>query len=389
MRSARRLSAVLILATAITLPGAATAFADAAPPARVVSRYETASGNTLSRDCGFSAPVPTASGQALWAFCDTAVENPAGTVIGFIGGSTAAVGPYTAGQVPSGLSELPSPPAAASTPSTRGPALFLPTPTGLVLPGTTTACGTSGTNSYAASWITGLTRGPSRTVSGHPGADLLFLTYTNVCVQNAAATAQSWGVTFYDPSANQFVGPATVFPRPASGTLPWSQQLGSPTFAADGYLYLYSFICTSSAFGACGAGTVALARTPWQSSTGWSTASSYRYWTGSAWSSDPNAATSVLPGARPASVDVHLFPGRGYVAVEQTTIGGNYRVWQAATPTGPWSVGAEQTIPGCTAPAHGWCYAFVGHPELSTSSSLLLSYYQPDDQHVSVIAVPW
>ncbi|WIN00630.1 hypothetical protein ACTOB_004345 [Actinoplanes oblitus] len=379
--------AVLVAGAALTVPGAA--LADVPPPARVVSRYETASGNTLGRDCGFSAPLPSASGQALWTFCDTAVVNPAGTVIGFIGGSTAAVGSYTAGQVPSTLSELPTPPAAPAVPSNRGPAPFLPTPTGLVLPGTTTACGAADTGSYAASWITGLTRGPNRTISGRSGSSLLFLTYTNVCVYNKAWTTQSYGVTFYDPATNQLVGPATVFPRPATGELAWQRRLGSPTFAADGYLYLYTFLCTSSAYGACGAGTVALARTPWSSSAGWSSGGSYRYWTGSTWSSDSAAATSALPGARPFGIDVRVFPGRGYVAVEQTTIAGHYRVWTAPAPTGPWTAGTEAVLPGCASTTKSWCYAFIGHPELSTTSALFISHFHPDDNHVRVVAVPW
>jgi len=389
MRITRRLSIVLVLALALTVPGVGSAAADTPPPARVISRYETASGNTVGRDCGYSAPLPAASDQALWTFCDTAIMNPAGDVIGFIGGSTAATGPFTAGQVPSGLSELPTPPAAPATPSDRAPAPFLPAPSGLVLADGVTACGASGTGSYAASWITGLTRGPDRTISGQSGTSLLFLTYANVCVANNAWTTQSYGVTFYNPATNQRVGPATVFPRPATGELAWQQRLGSPTFAADGYLYLFTSLCTNAAFGACGAGTVALARTPWSGSTGWATGSSYRFWTGSAWSTDPAAAVSALPDARPFSIDVRTFPGRGYVAIEQTTIAGHYRVWQSSTPTGPWTAGAESVLPGCASTTTYWCYAFIGHPELSTATSLFVSYYHPDDKHVRVVAVPW
>lgn len=387
MRLSRILLTAVVVGAALIVPG--EALADAPPPARVVSRYETASGNSVGRDCGYSAPLPSSAGQALWTFCDTAINNPAGAIIGFIGGSTAAVGSYTAGQVPSTLSELPTPPAAPAVPSTRAPAPFLPSPAGLVLPGTSTACGASGTSSYAASWITGLTRGPNRTISGRSGSTLLFLSYTNVCVSNNAWTTQSYGVTFYDPVTNQLVGPATVFPRPATGELAWQRRLGSPTFAADGYLYLYTSLCTSSAFGACGAGTVALARTPWSASTGWSTAASYQWWTGSAWSTDPAAAGSAFPDARPFGLDVRYFSGRGYVAIEQTTIAGHYRVWQSATPTGPWTAGPESVLPGCASTSTSWCYAFISHPELSTATSLFISHYHPDDNHVRVVAVPW
>jgi hypothetical protein len=64
-------------------------------------------------------------------------------------------------------------------------------------------------------------------------------------------------------------------------------------------------------------------------------------------------------------------------------------VWQAANPTGPWTAGTEAVIPGCGSTTSGWCYAFVGHPELSTSSALYVSYYHPDDKHVRVAAIPW
>ncbi|NVI91409.1 hypothetical protein [Actinomadura sp. BRA 177] len=44
----------------------------AAPPARVLSRYETAApGNAVDRDCGYSAPLPGRPGRSLWLFCDT------------------------------------------------------------------------------------------------------------------------------------------------------------------------------------------------------------------------------------------------------------------------------------------------------------------------------
>jgi hypothetical protein len=368
-----------VAAAAVILLAPSAAHADAAPPARLTSRYETATGNTLGRDCGYSVPVPGQAGQALWLFCDTTVTNPAGEVIGFIGGTTGATGPYTAGQVPDGLSELPTPPAPIGTlPNDRGPAPFLPAPAGLTLPDGVTPCGSAGSQSYAASWLSGL--------AAVPASSQVFATYVNVCVWNSTWTAQSYGATLYDPATNRLSSPATIFTRPSPGTeLPWERHLGSPVFGSDGYLYLFAFHCDEAAFGACGSGRTLLARVRW-SGTGWQNPANYRYRTASGWTSDPSAAVSVLPGAKSFGVDVRSYPGRGLVLVEQTSIGGHYRLWRASSPTGPWTVGAEQVVPGCLGV---WCYAFIGHPELSTADGLMLSFYDPNDKHVRVARIPW
>src|SRR5215471_9574065 len=148
----RLLFAFVVSAVVGTIPVAAAA--DASPPSRVVSNYETATGNVLQRDCGFSRKLPSNSSLSVWLFCDTPIANSSGTVIGFISGSTAAVGPFTAGKVPTDLSEIPMPPTHIETlPSSQAPRQFLPTPQGLVLPDGTTPCGASGSNSYAATWM--------------------------------------------------------------------------------------------------------------------------------------------------------------------------------------------------------------------------------------------
>src|SRR5258708_17457285 len=108
----RRLRALVVAVAAAAVP--AVAAADAAPPHEVISHYETSSGNTLERDCGFSHRQPGSSTMSVWLFCDTPIVTPSGSVA-FIPGSTAAVGPFTAGQVPTGLSQVPPPPASIGT----------------------------------------------------------------------------------------------------------------------------------------------------------------------------------------------------------------------------------------------------------------------------------
>src|SRR5215471_16031721 len=99
----RLLFAFVVSAVVGTIPVAAAA--DASPPSRVVSNYETATGNVLQRYCGFSHRLPSNASLSIWLFCDTPIASSSGTVLAFIPGSTAAVGPYTRGQVPTGLSE--------------------------------------------------------------------------------------------------------------------------------------------------------------------------------------------------------------------------------------------------------------------------------------------
>ena len=99
-------------AAAVTGTAAVTVAAEvgSAPPAPLVSNYETATGNSLDRDCGWSRPLPGSTTQSFWLFCDTAIDSTPGTLLCaecFIAGSTAAEGPFSAGLVPDTLSGAP------------------------------------------------------------------------------------------------------------------------------------------------------------------------------------------------------------------------------------------------------------------------------------------
>ncbi|MEO3783650.1 hypothetical protein ABGB12_09990 [Actinocorallia sp. B10E7] len=372
----RKLVAVLCAAVVAAVPSAARA--DAPPPAKVLSNFETsAPGNVVNRDCGFSEKIPGVQ-QSLWLFCDS---EWSGTWSGFWLGATAARGPYTPGQVPTGITELPTPPAAVGTlPSNRPPSGFLPKPTGLVLPDGT-ECTVPG-SAYQASWITGVARQPS---TANPNK--MLIVYTDVCVHPQDMTGEGFGLVEYDPSTNTLSGQKRVFTEPSG--LPFQKILGSPVFR-DGYLYLYGFKCDSIVWGGCTAGKTTVARVA-ANPASWQNASSYRYWTGSAWDADHNAAASVVPSATPVAVHVDDFSsvGKGLILIEQPSIAGDFRVWRASSPTGPWTLLTTGTAP-CGAQS-GWnlCRAYFGHPELSTSSAMLMSYYDPTDNHVSVMSVPW
>jgi hypothetical protein len=90
---------IAIVAAGVLLVPPAAALADSAPPAPVQSNFENTYGASLSRDCGFSAPLPANPAASLWLFCDTAIyglnQQLQYHLTGFIPGSTAAEGPYT------------------------------------------------------------------------------------------------------------------------------------------------------------------------------------------------------------------------------------------------------------------------------------------------------
>jgi hypothetical protein len=362
--------------------------ADSQPPAPLVSNYETASGNTLDRDCGWSRPLPGSTTQDFWLFCDTAIENPPGTLACttcFIPGSTAAEGPFTAGLVPGSLSELPTPPATPTLPNSNGPSHFLANPSAQSL-------GCTATGDYTARWPSGAAQEPSW---ANPGDFLI--SYTDVCVEGSTILTEGFGVVEYDPATNTLGSYYDIFTGQNLGTSQPEWLLGSPVFGSDGFLYLYSAACQDTGLACQGGGKVFLARVPaipqlWQSSA------FYTFFTGRnsqgspQWGSYSNAVTDV-PSAAPVgasawTVDNYSpYPATGHqlVAVEETSIGGDYQIWTASSPAGPWT--AIQSGRLCA--AGDGCHALIGHPELSTSSDLLVSYYSLDAHHIKVAAIPW
>jgi hypothetical protein len=364
-------------------------------PARVLSNYERTTGNAVRRDCGYSSPLPGRPGWSLWLFCDTAIASGHGgrTEHLILGTDTAAIGPYQAGHVPSRLSEIPTPPTPLTLPSTAAPEPFLPGPQGLVLPDSSLPC--TGSGAYPASWISGAAREPGASPN-------VLISYDNYCVSgdSGTLTAESFGLVEYNPAANTLGLPTGVFGGGAGSQglpLPAQQVLGSPVFAGDGYLYLFGFCRTAAQTGplagGCGQDGVFVARTLAQPAY-WQNSLTYQYWTGLGWSADPIDARSVLPGGRPLGVSVgdYTAAGHGLVMIEQTSLAGAFQVWQARSPTGPWRRILTGKVPcskGTERGTEGLCRAVIGHPELSTRSKLLVSYFDPGNNHVDVSAYPW
>ena len=373
-------------------------------PDLVRSNYERATGDTVPRDCGYSVPLPGKSGWSLWLFCDTAVTSAKGTRIDrlILGTDTAAAGPYQAGQVPSRLSEIPTPPTPAVLPSDGAPEPFLPAPAGLVLPGGTQPC--SGSGVYPAAWITGVAAEPG----GPARQRKLLISYNDYCVTGSAGrdwagslgtdvpgslTPEGSGLVEYDPAANQLGTPDEVFASQLAGlALPVQQVLGSPVFRG-GYLYQFGFCSAATLPTGCATGKVFMVRVQ-ATAAAWRNPASYQYWTGAGWSLDPNTAASVLPAGHPLGVSVGDYAADGHqlVMVEQTSLAGNFQVWQASLPTGPWRRGRSGRVPcrsGTGSGAGELCRALIGHPELSTRNQLLISYYNPGNGHVDASAWAW
>lgn len=361
--------AVLVTAPRASGPGAE-------PPARVVSRYELAApGNAIDRDCGYSVPLPGGARRSLWLFCDSVWK---GTRPGLVFGVTAATGAAAPGRVPDALTELPPPGRpAGSAPPGGPPQGLLAAPSGLVLPGGA-PCHVPGA-AYGASWASGAAR--------MPGSGTVLITYTDVCVRRDTISTQGFGAVEYRPGGHTLHGRTRLFTAP--GGLPPQQNLGSPVFAG-GYLYLFAAVCDSPALGGCGAGRVTLARVR-AGGASWRDPGAYEYRNGAGWTRDAFRAGTVVPGALPLAVHVadYSASGKGLVMVEQRGLGGRYRLWRAPAPEGPWRPAGEGRVPCADGTGHDQCRALIGHPELSTREALLLSYYDPGDDHVTVRAVPW
>jgi hypothetical protein len=239
--------------------------------------------------------------------------------------------------------------------------------------------------------MSGVTREPSS-----DNSSLLLISFTGVCVSGGGSTltTEHFGLAEYDPASNTVKSMTRVFQSATAGqSLPPQLLLGSPIFSG-GNLYLFSSTCDSSGFGACASGRVFLARTPGQPAS-WQVSSSYQFWDPSAsggWTSSPASAQSVISGAKPLAVtaDSYTSVGQGLDLIEETSLGGDDRVWTASSPTGPWSQKTSGKVP-CTSGSGtlNFCRALIGHPELSTSSQLLLSFYNPGDDHVWVTAMSW
>ena len=385
----------------------------APPPSAPLSGYETSQRGIVAGDDGVTVALP--DGRDLLLRGDTPFyyqHSGSYTRVTTIHGSTAAVGPSTRGLVPQDLIELPTPPQRPWS-STEMPYRFLPNPTDMEQPGTAKPC-----SGYGASWVTGAALDPA-TYSPALGYDTdVLVTFTEACVSGSSADGllEGWGLAEYNWAANSFDSVTEVVPPGPSGSpLPPAWALGSPV-VSGGEVYLFSSTCDATYLGICLSGRVFVARVA-DVVGRMQSASAYQFFdTATGGFTDTATQVSARSGsvvpdsaAGPFGVDVgdiSSVPGSGGTGLEMVVtadVYGDYQLWRSPSATGPWTMQSGGRIPGCAdPPGSSFCYAFVVHPELSTSALLVLSYYDPAYYrcanpcspdgyiaHLFDIALPW
>ncbi len=325
----------------------------------VAASQETSTGAILQRDAGISVALP--NGRDLWIFGDTSSFSANTSASNaFIGGSTAASGRYIPGKSLSVLKDI-EPAGSRSSSSTSAPSQFIPTPSDTYMPdGSGRACTPANGAVYTARWPTGAA------LLNDNGQVLV--TYSDVCVTSATSfTVEGWGwMIFAGKGSKAEIGPIDVFPpAPSGASLPDSRDYQSP-LVSNQQVTLFTSTCTAL-FIACSAGNVT-ATTLSDTPQSMGLPSSYA-----------GGPAVTVPNTQwaPVNISVGSYP-EGLRLVEQTSIGGTFVVFSSASPSGPWNPVASGTLPGCSTTPRGFCYAFVGHPELGSSTSLVLSYFKPD-----------
>ena len=378
-----------------------------------------AQGFDIHRDGGTSVEIPNMPGHSMWFFGDHFFTDAAGEELygpfSFWPGTRAAVSQDVPGQVPS-LSEVPPPGLHGQTgpvivvpnDDSPQPTPFIPAPVGLVNPDTGGPCGAENSASVPVSWYEGVTAGPTGAMTVYDGttpvaipdaSDVLFIPYLEGCLYNITTSSfeiivPRLSMAAYDPARNSILAQWRVFDAPAGQTVPWQRSLSSPVFA-DGYLYTYGAHCDSwvEAYKSCArtggpsapAGRVVQLRVPqgqthdaeayeWRTSTNWSDTT--------AWSDDPADAVSVLPspaadGLGPLWARVKDFRsiGKGLLLTEQFSYGAHFRLWQAESPTSPWTLLRTDQVSACPTHSTTLCYGMEGHPQLSAGSNIVYTVY--------------
>jgi hypothetical protein len=359
-------STALRVAQSPSLRPATTAEAVRGVP--VHSSYETGT-RTVSRDVGVSVALP--DGHDLWLFGDTSIFQREGAGgwkgTGFVDGTSALEARYRRGRVPHG-GDYPS----------GVPTRFIPVPTNVYLPdGSGRPC-TNQSVAYPARWPTGLA------VSASNKSEVL-VSYAEVCVTRprvggaVPARAEGWGYMLYNWRTHRIDrGPVDVFkPHTNGAQLGDSRIFGSPYFD-NHQLTLFASHCTSLSV-ACARGQVWSVTVP-DTIAAMDNPASYKL---------KRLSIDGSGKWEPISISVGRYAG-GFRLIEMTSVGGTYKILSASTVGAPWRLNRSGRLPGC--PTHtGFCYALAGHPELSTSTHIFVSYMNPDSGpsgHVVISALP-
>jgi hypothetical protein len=337
-----------------------------------VQGHEESSTFAVSRDDAQS--VALLNGQDLWVFGDTLELSNDGTWVpsAFIIGSSAAEGPYSVGQAPTALNEVlvGHPLSAANLPYT-----FIPSPRDVFMPeGTGRSCNQANGRVFQARWATSLALMPDQSN--------VLVTCVEVCAMPANQYVdEGWGFMEFNWKTNRITRrPFDVFPPAKAGSALAPASIYYSPVISGGKVTLFSFGCTylESTCSSVGA---------------WETMVGHTLPANKTRSAYVTQLVTTAPSTQwePQAVSVASYPGAGLRLVEQTSGEGGFAVFSAPTAIGPWSEVVSGTLPDCQSTTHGSCYAFVGHPELSSSSQIVISYLDPNNGpagHLVAAAVP-
>jgi hypothetical protein len=206
-----------------------------------------------------------------------------------------------------------------------------------------------GSKVEAVRWVTGMALMPDRTN--------VLLPFVEVCVLGAEYRAEGWGFTLYNYKTNKFsMKPYAVFPASSDGgSVPTTGIYGSPIIR-NGKVTFYSW------GGCCSSGNV-------YTTTVNATLSALK---------NPDSYVPKLSSGLPHTYNLSVSqPSKTHANITMyvtTGAQGQYSIYAASAPTGPWTNVASGQLPRCQqAPVP--CRSFALHPELSPAKRLVVSYY--------------
>jgi hypothetical protein len=342
--------AVVAVVGSVLVPTAASSAPAAAPVflGPVVSMSESAT-TAVGRDLGFSAPLP--NGKDLWVFGDTPgykFVNGAWKLISFFFGSSAGLVRYSPGKrFTTPLFEV-----VPGHKLAKGnkPTLFRPAPVTYLPDGSGRVCNkaNAGPSAGMGRWPTGAALMPDKTN--------VFVPYMDVCVIAAGAYAvEGWGFAFYNWKTNKVSVPVDVFKPATSGALlPSSQYFGSPVVSGKS-VTLFTQTCCSPA------------------SVNTTTIPANLF----ALANPASYVEKPIPGMGPAYMTIVSPPSTSqphFTMLQALDAQGHYGIYTAATPSGPWTPHTSGYLPRCVTAAVP-CNSIALHPELSSRTRLIVSYY--------------
>jgi hypothetical protein len=306
---------------------------------------------TFGRDGGFSAALP--NGKAFWVFADSPryqFIRGKWKLTGFIAGSTATMVPFTQGKpLTTRMTEVNTGrPLKTSNP----PKQFMPVPNAYIPDGSGVLCRKYQAHqpSFSARWPVGIALMPDK--------KKVLVPYAIVCILGESEyTLQGWGFAIYNWQSQKFTTPPTdVVPAQTSGAeMSTAQMWGSPIIVGDKVTF-YSWHC-------CDEGSGVFTTTVDANRDALKNPANYV----------PTQLTEV-----PTTFNLHVAKRsknhQEFSMYVLTGIDGEYTIFRASSPGGPWSPKASGALPRCDT-SQRQCHSMAIHPELSPAGRLNISYH--------------